>query len=75
MKTVVGCNGCFKKNVKNSVLTLNNYKSTTYFVKKYLKNTVISYENKIFWYSPDRSDILFPAPLAGKRFNGEREKG
>ncbi|SMO44072.1 hypothetical protein SAMN06265220_101808 [Flavobacterium nitrogenifigens] len=52
---------------------LNNYKSTIYFIKKYLKITFISYENKKFLASPDRSDILFPAPLAGKRFNGERD--
>jgi len=74
MKTDLSCNGCLKKMLKSYAQTLNNYKSTTCFMKKYLKNTVISYENKNFWYSPDRSDILFPAPLAGKRFNGERDK-
>jgi len=66
----VGCNGCFEKMLKISNRTLNTYKSKTYFLKKSFTITVNSYENKKILLSPDRSGILFPASLAGKRYSG-----
>ena len=46
MKTCLGCNGCLEKMLKSFNYRLNNYKSIPYLMKKHLKNTVISYENK-----------------------------
>jgi len=66
----VGCNGCFEKMLKISNRTLNTYKSKTYLLKKSFTITVNSYENKKILLSPDRSGILFPASLAGKRYSG-----
>ncbi|MDQ1165300.1 hypothetical protein QE431_001618 [Flavobacterium sp. SORGH_AS 622] len=70
MKMRVGCNGCFEKMLKISNRTLNTYKSKTYLLKKSFTITVNSYENKKILLSPDRSGILFPASLAGKRYSG-----
>ncbi|SHG30183.1 hypothetical protein SAMN05444481_103295 [Flavobacterium frigidimaris] len=33
----------------------------------------MSFEIKMFWFSPDGNDILFPASLAGKRYSGQRD--
>lgn len=43
MKTEQGCNGCFKKNVKNFTKTVNCYKSTPYLCEKKSRFTDISY--------------------------------
>ena len=70
MKMRLSCNGCFEKMLKSFTIALNTYKSKTYLLKKSFKITVNSYENKKILLSPDRSGILFPASLAGKRYSG-----
>lgn len=46
MKTWLNCKGCLTKMLKKLDQQLIFSKSTTYLIKKHLKNTVISYKNK-----------------------------
>jgi hypothetical protein len=65
--------GCLDKMLNSLIKISNHYKSEAYFLIFFFQNADISYENKNFSSSPDRSGILFPASLAGKRYSGERD--